>query len=332
MIWLEFFGSTVLIVIAARFLARYGDVISVRTGLGGVFIGTLLMAGATSLPELLTAVNAINQDAPSLTVGNIFGSSMFNMFLLAVVDLLFYRVHILRRVTINHAVSASLAVLIHAAAVFFILAEVDLSLGWVGIDSLVLIGVYIVGTRILVGNGDDSDAEEAEEIPEETPSLRHALIGFAAAALALLLLTPILVSSSIAIAEETGLGTGFVGVALVGIVTSLPEVMTTISAARIGAYDLAIGNLFGSNLFNVFALGLVDFFFTDGRFLAEVSPAMTIAGMLALVMTTLALLGNLARNLTRGGTRRLLTEIDALLIAILYVLGMLLLYDRNLIG
>lgn len=332
MIWLEFFGSTVLIVIAARFLARYGDVISVRTGLGGVFIGTLLMAGATSLPELLTAVNAINQDAPSLTVGNIFGSSMFNMFLLAVVDLLFYRVHILRRVTINHAVSASLAVLIHAAAVFFILAEVDLSLGWVGIDSLVLIGVYIVGTRILVGNGDDSDAEEAEEIPEETPSLRHALIGFAAAALALLLLTPILVSSSIAIAEETGLGTGFVGVALVGIVTSLPEVMTTISAARIGAYDLAIGNLFGSNLFNVFALGLVDFFFTDGRFLAEVSPAMTIAGMLALVMTTLALLGNLARHLTRGGTRRLLTEIDALLIAILYVLGMLLLYDRNLIG
>lgn len=332
MIWLEFFGSTVLIVIAARFLARYGDVISVRTGLGGLFIGTLLMAGATSLPELLTAINAINQDAPNLTVGNIFGSSMFNMFLLAVVDLLFYRVHILRRVTINHAVSASLAVLIHAAAVFFILAEVDLSLGWVGIDSLVLIGVYIVGTRILVGNGDDSDAEEAEEIPEETPSLRHALIGFVAAALALLLLTPILVSSSIAIAEETGLGTGFVGVALVGIVTSLPEVMTTISAARIGAYDLAIGNLFGSNLFNVFALGLVDFFFTDGRFLAEVSPAMTIAGMLALVMTTLALLGNLARNLTRGGTRRLLTEIDALLIAILYVLGMLLLYDRNLIG
>lgn len=332
MIWLEFLGSTALIVVAARFLARYGDVISLRTGLGGLFIGTLLMAGATSLPELLTAVNAISQDAPSLTVGNIFGSSMFNMFLLALVDMLFYRVHILRRVTINHAVSATLAVLIHAAAVFFILADIDLSIGWVGIDSLILIGVYIIGTRILVGGGNDADSDEAEEIPEETPSLRHALIGFGAAALALVVLTPTLVSSAIAIAEETGLGTGFVGVALVGIATSLPEVMTTISAARIGAYDLAVGNLFGSNLFNLFSLGLIDFFFTEGRFLAEVSPGMTIAGMLALVLTNLALLGNLARNLTRGGARRLLTEIDALLIAVIYVLGMVLLYERNLIG
>lgn len=152
------------------------------------------------------------------------------------------------------------------------------------------------------------------------------------ATVALVLITPVLVRSSIGIAEQTGLGTGFIGVTLVGIVTSLPEVMTTIAAARIGAYDLAIGNLFGSNMFNIFALGLVDFFYTDGRFLAEVSSTMTIAGMLALLVTTLALLGNLARNLTRGGMRRLLIDADALMIAIIYVLGMVLLYNRGLIG
>src|SRR5690606_30847385 len=267
MIWLEFLASTVVLVVAARYLARYGDVISLRTGLGGVFIGTLLMAGATSLPELLTAINALNQDAPDLTAGNIFGSNMFNMFLLAVVDLMFYRVHILRRVTINHAVSASLAVLLNAAALLFILADLDLAIGWVGVDSLVLIALYVLGARLLTGGGGDSDDGEADEIPEGTPSLRHALIGFALAALALVLVTPTLVRSSIGIAEQTGLGTGFIGVTLVGIVTSLPEVMTTIAAARIGAYDLAIGNLFGSNMFNIFALGLVDFFYTDGRFL-----------------------------------------------------------------
>ncbi len=331
MIWLEFLGSTVLIVVAARYLARYGDIISLRTGLGGLFVGTLLMAGATSLPELLTAINAINQDAPGLTVGNIFGSSMFNMFLLALVDVLFYRVHILRRVTINHAVSATLAVLIHGLAVFFILADIDAAIGWMGIDSLILIGVYVVGTRLLFGGG-DAEAAAPDTIPDGTPSLRHALIGFGVATLALVFFTPLLVSSSIAIAEETGLGTGFVGVALVAIATSLPEVMTTISAARIGAYDLAIGNLFGSNLFNVFALGLADLFFTEGRFLAEVSPTMTIAGMLALLLTNLALLGNLARHLTRGGSRRLLTEVDALLIAVIYIAGMALLYNRGLIG
>jgi len=331
MIWLEFLASTVVLVVAARYLARYGDVISLRTGLGGVFIGTLLMAGATSLPELLTAINALNQDAPDLTAGNIFGSNMFNMFLLAVVDLMFYRVHILRRVTINHAVSATLAVLLMSVALFFILAQIDVSLGWVGVDSLILIALYVLGARLLSGGGDSGEGDE-EEIPDDTPSLRTALIGFGVATVALVLITPVLVRSSIGIAEQTGLGTGFIGVTLVGIVTSLPEVMTTIAAARIGAYDLAIGNLFGSNMFNIFALGLVDFFYTDGRFLAEVSSTMTIAGMLALLVTTLALLGNLARNLTRGGMRRLLIDADALMIAIIYVLGMVLLYNRGLIG
>lgn len=331
MIWLEFFLSTVVLVIAARYLARYGDVISLRTGLGGVFIGTLLMAGATSLPELLTAINAISQDAPDLTAGNIFGSNMFNMFLLAVVDILFYRVRILRRVTINHAVSATLAVLLTSVALFFILAQIDVSIGWVGVDSLILIAIYVLGARLLSGGG-GSDEGDDEEIPDDTPSLRTALIGFGVATVALVLITPVLVRSSIGIAEQTGLGTGFIGVTLVGIVTSLPEVMTTIAAARIGAYDLAIGNLFGSNMFNIFALGLVDFFYTDGRFLAEITSTMTIAGMLALLVTTLALLGNLARNLTRGGMRRLLIDADALLIAIIYVLGMVLLYNRGLIG
>ena len=331
MIWLEFFLSTVVLVIAARYLARYGDVISLRTGLGGVFIGTLLMAGATSLPELLTAINALQQDAPDLTAGNIFGSNMFNMFLLAVVDILFYRVRILRRVTINHAVSATLAVLLTSVALFFILAQIDVSIGWVGVDSLILIAIYVLGARLLSGGG-GSDEGDDEEIPDNTPSLRTALIGFGVATVALVLITPVLVRSSIGIAEQTGLGTGFIGVTLVGIVTSLPEVMTTIAAARIGAYDLAIGNLFGSNMFNIFALGLVDFFYTDGRFLAEVSSTMTIAGMLALLVTTLALLGNLARNLTRGGMRRLLIDADALMIAIIYVLGMVLLYNRGLIG
>ena len=247
-----------------------------------MFIGTLLMAGATSLPELLTAINALNQDAPDLTAGNIFGSNMFNMFLLAVVDLMFYRVHILRRVTINHAVSATLAVLLMSVALFFILAQIDVSIGWVGVDSLILIALYVLGARLLSGGGGSGEGDE-EEIPDDTPSLRTALIGFGVATVALVLITPVLVRSSIGIAEQTGLGTGFIGVTLVGIVTSLPEVMTTIAAARIGAYDLAIGNLFGSNMFNIFALGLVDFFYTDGRFLAEVSSTMTIAGMLALL-------------------------------------------------
>jgi cation:H+ antiporter len=332
MIWLEFIGSAVLIVVAASKLAEYGDVIALRTGLGGMFIGTLLMAGATSLPELLTAINAIDQNAPNLTAGNIFGSSMFNMFLLAVLDLAYWRMRILSRITVNHAVSASVAVLLTGMGVFFIQAQVDFQIGWIGADSLVLIGLYLLGTRVMFGgNRSAQEVAATPEIAEDVMSLRRALIGFGVATAALVLITPLLVDSSIGIAEETGLAVGFVGLALVAVVTSLPEVITTISAARIGAYDLAAGNLFGSNIFNIFALGLVDFFY-DGRFLATVSPEMALAGIIALLLTHLALTGNLVRHLTWGETRRLVVEIDALLIMLGYVLGMVLLYNRGLIG
>ncbi|WP_119068772.1 sodium:calcium antiporter [Aggregatilinea lenta] len=334
MIWLEFIGSSLLIVFAATRLAGYGDAISIRTRMGGLFVGTLLMAGATSLPELLTSINAINQGVPNLTVGNIFGSCMFNMFLLAMIDLLYRRLHILRRLAITHALSGGLALLLIGLSVFFILAQVDITVGWVGLDSIVLIALYLFGTRILFGGNRESGAGDppAPEDFEGVPTLRRAGIGFVLAALALVAITPLLVSSSTGIAEATGLSTGFVGIALVGIITSLPEVVTTVQASRIGAYDLAAGNLFGSNIFNIFTLGLTDLFYVDGRFLAEVSDIMSIAGMLALIVTNLALLGNLVRHLAWGETRRQIVELDAALIVVVYLLGMWLLYSRGLIG
>ncbi len=89
MVWIQFIISAAVVVVAAIKLAEYGDAISVRTRLGGMFIGTLLMAGATSLPELLTTINSLGQNVPSLAVGNVLGSNMFNMFLLAVLDAVF---------------------------------------------------------------------------------------------------------------------------------------------------------------------------------------------------------------------------------------------------
>ena len=133
------------------------------------------------------------------------------------------------------------------------------------------------------------------EIPTDTPSLRHGIIGFIAAAGALIFITPVMVSSSNEIAELTGLGATFVGSTLVALVTSLPELVTTIAAIKIGANDMAIGNLLGSNMFNVFAVGLTDFFYTQGRFLAVIDPSFVLVGTLGLLMTGMALIGNLAK-------------------------------------
>lgn len=327
-VWLLFLGSAAVTVAAAAKLSEYGDVIAVRTGLGGMFIGTLLLAAATSLPELLTTINSINQEVPDMAAGNIFGSCMFNMFMLAILDLLNHRGRILRRVTLNHALSGGLAVLVGSMAILFILADVDLQIGWVGVDSLVLIALYMGGVRLLNDNPvTQTETELSPEQDKALPSLLYASLGFAGATAILLLVMPWLVRSSAQIADALGVSTGFIGAALVAVVTSLPEMVTTIAAARIGAYDLAVGNLFGSNLFNIFALGLADLFYMQGRFLGDVDPAMTLAAIFGVVLTAMGLVGNVSRL----EKRLFFIEIDALLIALTYLAGMWLLYQRGLV-
>jgi cation:H+ antiporter len=94
------------------------NIIAVRTRLGGMFVGVLLMAGATSLPEVLTAISSINQGVPNLAAGNLFGSNMFNMFLLAVLDLVHRKERLLRKAALKHALSGSLTVFLIGLVVF----------------------------------------------------------------------------------------------------------------------------------------------------------------------------------------------------------------------
>ena len=327
MVWVTFLISAALIVLAATQLAKYGDVIAVRTRLGGMFIGVLLLAGATSLPEVLTAISSLSQGVPNLAAGNLLGSNLFNMFLLAILDMLHRKDRILRKAALKHALTGSLTVFLIGLVVFFMLADIKIQIGWVGIDSIVILLAYVIGVRLIQANQlhGTSHAAEKIEIPDGTPSLWRGLTGFGLAALGLVIVTPWMVRSSAEIAEITGLGTTFVGTTLVAIVTSLPELVTTIAAVKLGADDMAIGNLFGSNLFNMFALGLTDIFYLQGRFLSVIDPAFLLVGMLGLLMTGLGLIGNLAR-LER---RVLFIELDALALIVMYFAGLWLLYSRG---
>jgi cation:H+ antiporter len=210
--------------------------------------------------------------------------------------------------------------------VFFILADIDLQIGWVGVDSLVIIGAYIVAVRLIQGNSSHvSQSAALPDIPEGTPRLRTGIIGFLIASLGLVLVTPIMVESSNEIAVITGLGTTFIGTTLVALVTSLPEMVTTLAAIKIGAADMAIGNLFGSNMFNMFAIGLTDLFFFQGRFLAAIDPAFVLVGILGLLMTGMGLIGNLAKL----EKRIWFIEIDALALVLVYFGSLWLLYTRG---
>ena len=109
------------------------------------------------------------------------------------------------------------------------------------------------------------------------------------------------------------------------LVTSLPELVTTLAAIKIGADDMAIGNLFGSNMFNMFAIGLTDVFFTQGRFLSVIDPSFLLVGMIGLLMTGMGLIGNLAKL----EKRIWFIEIDALALIVFYFSSLWLLFIRS---
>jgi cation:H+ antiporter len=215
--------------------------------------------------------------------------------------------------------------------VFFIYSDLPyvISLGplEVGIDSLILIATYVAGMRQVRRQSLSLlPAEPGELADGELPSMRVSVFWFVAATAVLVVVTPWLVDSAGQIAELTGLGTTFVGATLVAFVTSMPELVTTTSAARIGADDMAIGNLFGSNAFNMVVIGVADLFLLRSHLMGTISDSLLLVGMLGLLMTLMGWIGNLARIEKRLG----LLEVDASLLIVVYFAGLALLYSRGL--
>jgi cation:H+ antiporter len=210
------------------------------------------------------------------------------------------------------------------AAVFFVLADIDLSIGWLGVDSLMIILIYVGGMRMIQTQGGPAHTDLPED-DSKIPSLKRAGTGFVIATVVLVAVVPFLVDSAARIGEITGLSTGFIGATLLAFVTSLPELVATMAAVRLGAYDLAIGNLFGSNFFNMLAFGLTDVLYFEGRFIGLIDPSFALIGLLGLLLTSMGLIGNLLRVERRVG----FLEVDALLIVLVYFAGMWFLYTRG---
>lgn len=280
-------------------LARYGDTIAARTGLGGLWVGAILVAAATSLPELTTDLHAVLQGNPSLAVGDLFGSSMANMMILAVGDLLTRHTRMLTRVTINQALVGTLGILLTAIAALGILgagAGAPFGIGW----GAIAIGVvYVAGMRLLHRNRPEPPFRTEAEVAEarrRAGELRTAFVGFGVAALVILVAARFLASSAAALADALGVSQGFIGVVLLAITTSLPEVVVSIASIRAGSYDLAVGNLLGSNCFNMAILLPLDVVDGSGPLLAAVEPGLVLAALFAMLLTALALLDVLNKS------------------------------------
>lgn len=331
--WLIFLGSAVVIVYAGTKLSQYGDQIAEKTGLGGLWIGVLLMAGATSLPEVFTTISASLLDAPNLAVGDLLGAVMTNMLTLGAVDLYYRRKRVWQRVAFEHALVASLAITLTGITGFFVLLDTEVTLWGVGVGSLVLAVIYVLGMRLVFLQEDlkrrERERESVIHAEEGTrraggspPGLRRASMGFAAAALAILVAAPLLADSAVKIAEATGISTTFIGTSLVAITTSLPELVTTFAAVRLGAFDLAVGNLFGSNAFNMCVMFFADVAYRPGSLLNAVNNTHAVTALVGILLMNVGLMG----IIYRAKKRFPLIEPGGVLIVVGYLLGMWMLF------
>ena len=328
MLWIKFALSAMVIIVSGSRLSRYGDIIAEKTGLSGSLVGVILMASVTSLPELVTGISAVMFiGAPDIAVGDVLGSCVFNLFILAaLLDAIHKPMPITTTAHHGHILSAAAGIVLICIAAFCILfPHYNAAVGWIGTGSLVIFLLYPVVLKI-IGEYEKkqivvNDEEIRQKLQYEQTTLRQAVIRYAANAVLVVVAAAILPEIGTQIASESGLGQTFVGSILMAMTSSLPEAVVSIAAVRIGAVDMAIGNLFGSNLFNLFILAVDDLFFQQGPLLSNISPSHVISAGTAIAMTAISIIG-----LTYRAQRKYwLWGWDSIAMIVLFVLNIILL-------
>ncbi len=302
MVFVYFLLAGIVTVYASIKLSEYADVISEKTAMGGMMVGTLLLAGATSLPEVSTSFSAAAIGNADIAVGNMIGSNLFNLFILAAFDFLLRKRRILDRASRNNIYTALLGILLTILVMLALWLRIDIQILGVGLDALIIAVTYIIG-MVLINKLPSLDPvaeiedEEEPDNPSATLSPKGAIIRFIIAALVILGAGTALSITGDQIAIITGIGSSFIGSFLIAAATSLPEAIAVFVALRLNNVNMAVGAILGSNIFNMIILALSDPVYRDGNLIAAATPGATmIIATGVLVMSLLALYALVRRN------------------------------------
>lgn len=326
--------------VAGTRLAREADAISKRTGAGEAFVGLILLGAIVSLPELSTSITASWMGNPNFAVSTLVGGISAVMVALAIVDVIVRGEPVSSDV--RHPIVLFQGVLtvifLVVAAAGMVVGDVAVVFG-VGAWSTALLVLYLLFVllvkryqrrepwvageelRASMRRPPESDDEEERDDRDRRP-LSRIILATAVAASVTLAAGTVLAGAGSAVADQTGLGAGFVGMLIGGIVTSLPEATTFYGAVRLRQYELAFGDAFGANLLSTMAIFVADLAYGGG-------PILLTAGRFGLLATLLAIALNatyLAGCIERPNRRVLGMGVDSLVVLGAYVGGMFLLY------
>ena len=286
-----------MILLAGTKLARYGDVIAEKTGLGRIWIGVVLIAFVTTIPELVTSVSSVALvGSPDLALGTLLGSCCFNLSILALLDILHSRTPVLSVASPKHVITGGWGALLIAIAAAGIVAGPRfpfLTLGWVGVPSIAILILYLVGMWWIFRRERSQRLDAAPNTSNQYNELTTRTVGlrFALAAAAVVAAGIWLSFIGDEIGRTTGWGSTFIGSMFLAICTSAPELVVAITALRIGAVDLAVADILGANMLDIAVILPVDLAQGGGSVLGSVSSGHLIVASVAVTMTALAIVG-----------------------------------------
>jgi cation:H+ antiporter len=301
--WLSFAAAVLLIAVAGPVLTRYGDIIARLSGLSRSWIGLVLLAAATSLPELFTGISSVTAaDAPNIAVGDALGSCVFNLMMLVLLDELSRSEPMYRRIDQGHILTAAFGVImIGSAGAFLLLSHSALDVQFLHISGYTpfIVVLYVAAMRAAFVYERRMRPPAGIVRLESGISMRRAILGYAVAAAIVAAAGTWLPFIGQDIAAAMGWKTTFVGTLLIAAATSVPELVVTVSALRLGAVDMAIGSLLGSNLFDILILAFDDVAYRKGPLLAAVAPTNAITAFAAAIMSGIFIVAMLYKPETR---------------------------------
>ena len=345
LLWLQLAGMALAILVASKYLVRSADIIAVETGMGRSFVGVLLLATATSLPELATGVSSIMLvGEPDLAAGDAFGSNIFNLLIIGILDLTWKNGPILGSVGKDSLLVAFSGVVIIGVATLAILFY------WLGIFAintyvspmsvLLLFVFFLIMYMIFQSdkhNGETLLKEGEQSARPGSPELFNASFLYICSAGVMVLASIFLARTGDSIAIAMEWHASFVGTQFLAFSTSLPELATSFAAVRIGAPELAISNVLGSNIFNMgFVLFMDELAYTDGPIWSGISHIHLFTGVIAIFMTlvvSIGILSNLRKQSRYASTSvsniSRTWPLESIALIMLYIISSILIFNLS---
>ena len=254
-----FLFLAVFTIIASVKIANYANVMDNKTNISGSFIGGIFLASVTSLPEFVTCLTATFINNPYLAIGDILGSNIFNIFILAIFDIIFVTKMFFKKVSHRYFYINALLVYIYVVLINSFINKDTGAFFNVGLPTIVIIIFYFIYTLFLSKINDKNDVVEVKT------EVRNIKIKFFIASILMIGLSICLIFCADYIAfHHPEVSSSVIGAFLIGITTSLPEVVSVYTLLRINNFNLAFASIIGSNIFNLLILAIADICYRDG--------------------------------------------------------------------